>query len=61
MKFALEAEVSESTVGFGHFVHVFFAFVCAALFVKSVNDFSREFVGHGLTATFAGIKNKIFH
>ena len=61
MKHALEAEVSECTVGLGHFVHVFFSFECTALFVESVDDFGSEFVGHSLTATFAGIKDKIFH
>ena len=53
----LEAEVSESTVGLGHLVHVFLTLECASLLVESVDDFSGELVGHRLAATFAGIED----
>ncbi len=57
----LETEVGESTVGFGHLVHIFFAFESAALQVEGIDDLSSQLVGHRLAATLAGIEDQVLH
>ena len=57
----LETEVSESTVGLGHLVHVFLTLECAALIVVGVDDFSSELVSHCFAAALACVSDKIFH
>ena len=53
--------MGKRTVGLGHTVHVFFSLEGTTLVVESVNDFGSEFIGHGFAATFASVKDEIFH
>ena len=57
----LETEVCECAVGLSHLVHVFLALERATLLVECVDDLSGQFVGHRLSATATGIKDKVLH
>ena len=59
--YILESEMCECAVCLCHAVHVFFTLVSAALVVKGVHNLGSQFVGHGLAATFAGVRNHVLH
>ena len=42
-------------------MHVLLALECAAGIVECVNYLSRKLVGHGLSATLAGVRNEVLH
>ena len=57
----LETEVSESTVGLSHLVHVLLALVSTALVIECVYDFGSQLLSHCLAAALAGVEDKVFH